>query len=567
MSRIIGIDLGTSTTEVAILTDGKPVVIPNTIGKQITPSAVHIGADGTITVGEEAAEKLLLEPESTFIEVKRLMGTNQKLSAHEKTYTPQQLSSYLLRYMTSVAEAYLKEEVTRAVITVPAYFSDAQRRATVEAGKLAGLTVERIINEPTAAALCYGIDHLADCANILIYDFGGGTLDVTVLELFEGVLEVRASSGNNRLGGKDFDEVIIRRILAAFPAQQQEYIKKDLRAMSRLKKEAEACKIALSNSDTYTVALPFFAQVAGKPVSVDLTISRKDFEALIRSDVTSTQEQIDSALADADLKISDIDAVLLVGGSTKIPYVEHFIADTIGQKPLHLVDPDLSVASGAAIQGGLLDEADAYDALVLTDVCPYTLGTAVLQRDYQNDPGHLAFDPLIPRNTTIPVTKEKLYVTAASRQSEVLIQAYQGEYSDPARNNHLGEFRLSGIPPAPAGKEKIKVDFSYDANGILQVAATIVSTGEDASITISTTDTDMEEEVDITKWKESKRAKRYAALIRRVERMLKAEEDDELRDLLRELKEGLVKEIGTDTLEEIKEDLVDYITEYDGDEE
>lgn len=566
MSRIIGIDLGTSTSEAAILLDGKTVMIPNHLGELITPSAIHLAADGTVTIGNAAQEKILLEPECTFIEVKRMMGEDSTLKAHGKNYTPQELSSFVLKYLVDCASEYLKETVDRVVITVPAYFSDRQRRATVEAGRLCGLTVERIINEPTAAALSYGIEHLKDCANILVYDLGGGTLDVTVLEMFEGVLEVRASCGNNKLGGKDFDEAIIRYILGKFSQPEQKLIEGNLRAMVRLKKEAENCKVALSKTEEYTIALPFLAEMKGKPISVEETITRTQLEELIQTDITSTKIQIDSALKDAQLSIAEIDAVLLVGGSTRIPFVEQFLSTVFGKEPCRLVDPDLAVAGGAAIQAAILDENVDCDDLILTDVCPYTLGTAVL-RDGRFVP-ELFFDPLIERNTTIPTTREKLYRTSWDGQTAVDIKVYQGEYRTPERNNFLGEFRLSDIPSAPAGSETIKIAFSYDVNGILQVGATIVSTGEDASISISTDESAMVDEVDITKWKESKVARKFAAVIRRAERILAEDDsDDELADLLRQLKEGLVRETDKEQLLGLKDQIIDILLELEGDNE
>lgn len=567
MSRIIGIDLGTSTSEAAVMLEGKTVMIPNHQRELITPSAVHLAADGTVTIGNEAKETILLEPECTFIEVKRMMGEDVTLKAHGKNYTPQELSSFVLKYLADCASEYLKETVDRVVITVPAYFSDRQRRATVKAGRLCGLTVERIINEPTAAALSYGMEHLQDCANVLVYDLGGGTLDVTVLEMFEGVLEVRASCGNNKLGGKDFDEAIVHYLLEKFSPPEQKLIEGNLRAMVRLKKEAENCKVALSKTEEYTVALPFLAEMKGKPISVEETITRVQFEELIRADITSTKIQIDSALKDAQLSIAEIDAVLLVGGSTRIPFVEQFIGTVFGKEPCRLVDPDLAVAGGAAIQAAILDENVDCDGVILTDVCPYTLGTAVLRDGFSFAP-EIYFDPLIKRNTTIPVTREKIYNTSWDGQTEVDVKIYQGEYRTPERNNFLGEFRLSGIPSAPAGKETIKIAFSYDVNGILQVGATIVSTGDDASISISTDERAMVEEVDITKWKESKMAKKFTAVIRRAERIL-AEDDsnDELADLLRQLKEGLVRETDKEQLVDLRDQIVDILLELESDDE
>ena len=570
MSRIIGIDLGTSTSEIAYFEAGKPVVIPNHLGELVTPSVIHISPAGEITIGTESKEKLLLEPDCTFMEVKRLMGSGDSLSAHGISYSPQQLSAYILRYLTDCAGTFLKEDINRVVITVPAYFSDEQRRATVEAGKLCGLTVERIINEPTAAALSYGIDHLTDCTNILVYDLGGGTLDITALEMFEGVMEVRASSGDNQLGGKDFDEAIIQYLLGKFSESQQPYIKNDLRAMARLKREAELCKIALSEEMEYAISLPFFSNIKGKLVSIDEIITRPLFESLIKDKIDATQEQIKIALKDAKMKLDDIDLILMVGGSTRIPYVERFITEIFHKPPQHLIDPDLAVVNGAAIQAGIIGEQFEGDEIVLTDVCPYTLGTAVLRDLFFNmSDRDLYFDPIIPRNTTIPTTIEKTYTTSHDDQYKVEIKVYQGEYSDPDLNNYLGKFSLAGIPPAPAGEEKITIAFSYDVNGILQVDAKIISTGEKAAITISTSDSSMVEEIDISKWKESKKARKYTSIIRRAEKVVLQEGDDtdELQDLIRMLKEALIKEESTEILEECKDDIIDYLLDLENDDE
>lgn len=568
MSRTIGIDLGTSTSEIAYVKEGRPVIIPNHAGESITPSVIYISPNGDFIVGQEAKEKLLLEPECTFMEVKRLMGSNEKLTAHGIEYTPQQLSSYILKYLTECAKKHLDEEIDHAVITVPAYFSDEQRRATIEAGKLCGLTVERIINEPTAAALSYGIEHLEECTNILVYDLGGGTLDVTVLEMFEGVMEVKASSGNNKLGGKDFDEAVIEYIISKFEKTHQQYIRNDIRAMARLKKEAESSKIALSKEQEYTISLPFFTNIKDKPVSINETITRDIFEGLIGEKIDGTREQINIALKDAKMKYDEIDLILMVGGSTRIPYVENFLTGIFNKKPQQLVDPDLAVVCGAAIQAGIIADELGENEVVLTDVCPYTLGTSVVREiEFPFSQNETYFDPIIPRNITIPTTVEKIYTTCWNYQTEVIIEVYQGEYSNPKLNNFLNKFLLKGIPPARAGEEKIAIAFSYDVNGILQVEATIVSTGKKASITISTDKGDMVEEIDISTWNESRNAKKYKTIIRRAEKtMLEDEEDsDDLKDLLRQLKEALIKDRSIEELDEIKEDIVNYLLDMEDD--
>ena len=559
MSRIVGIDLGTSTSEIAVLKDGIPYVIPNHLGEVITPSVVGISESGLPVVGGEAKDQLLLRPEDTVMEVKRLMGSGTKLKMGGREYSPEEVSSFILKYLLECAERHLGEKVERAVITVPAYFSDEQRRATVEAGILAGVRVERIINEPTAASLDYGIDHMEECRNVLVYDLGGGTLDVTVLEMFEGVLDVKASSGNNRLGGKDFDESLMDFTLDNFRRRNNVDVSGDLRAMARLKEACEKCKIALSNLDEYTVVLPFFAAVEGNPVALEERISREMFEEVIREKVDSTGKQIALALGDAGLTADDIDVVLLVGGSTRIPYVKMFIEKTLGKPARSLVDPDLAVVRGAALQAGILnEELSSEKDILITDVCPYTLGTSIL--DYiAGFPVEDVYDVIIPRNTTIPVVKEKIYGTAADGQQAVEINAYQGENRKASFNNSLGKFRLTGIPPAPAFEQKIRIAFGYDVNGILNVEGTIVSTGVKAGITVETTGVKMLREVDLSGWKDVPEARRYRAVVKKAEKLLEngkaGVEAIELEGLVRKIKEALVSGAEQDRLGAWKEDL------------
>jgi molecular chaperone DnaK len=452
----------------------------------------------------------------------------------------------LLAYLVRCAEKSLEEKIDRAVITVPAYFTDVQRRATARAGELAGLQVERIINEPTAAALDYGLSNLKECKNVLVYDLGGGTLDVTVLELFEGVIDVKASSGNNHLGGKDFDEIIMARL--ADPAG-------DERALMRLKKAAEDCKIALSVQDEFQVSLPFLLTGKdGKPVSVEKTVRREEFEDWVSGKVRSTQEPMMGALADAKLSPQDLQVILLVGGSTRIPCVKKLVEDTLGAVPRSLVDPDLTVARGAAIQAGLIEGSLNNEDLVLTDVCPYTLGTAPLQDGLFGS--RQIFDPLIPRNTTIPTEKMKVYSTAADYQTNVIIDVYQGESSDPDNNERLGEVRLAGIPAARQGKEQIEVTFGYDMNGILQVKASVVSTGKQVSAEISTTGVKARPLLDLSKWERAEGARQFRPLIRKAEKFIASGMDmgDDMSLLVRRIKEALLlgnKEQAEDLREEL----------------
>ena len=532
MSRIVGIDLGTSTSEISCIIDGKPVIIPNALGKLITPSVVYIEENGGTLVGEPAAEYLFTQPDNTFMEVKRMTGRDELLFAHGKGYSPEELQSRLLRYLVGCAEAYLGEQIDRAVITVPAYFTDAQRRATARAGELAGLKVERILNEPTAAALDYGLQNLNECKNILVYDLGGGTLDVTVLELFEGVIDVKASSGNNQLGGKDFDEILMRNI--ADPG-------KDERARMRLKNTAERCKIALSEVETYEVILPFLLKdKKGNPISIEKTVTRANFETWVKDIVESTVTPMMTALADAKLTPADLDLVLLVGGSTRIPCVKKLVADHLSVIPQTLLDPDLTVARGAAIQAGILEGSIEDTELVLTDVCPYTLGIAAMNEGFFED--RIIFDPIIRRNTTIPTEKSKIYMPYADYQTTVSIDVYQGDSIDPENNEQLGTVELTGIPPAKRGKEPLEVFFSYDMNGILQVKASVVSTGRAVSAEISTTGIAAKPILDLQKWESASGAKRQRPIIRKAEKRIEMGEDDtgEYELLIRQMKEALL---------------------------
>lgn len=548
MSRVIGIDLGTSTSEVACLKDGKPVIIPNLKGNKITPSVVHVGEDGEIKVGEDAVSYAVLEPENTAVEVKRLMGSQNSLKLGKKFMKPQEVSAHILGYLKRCAEAWLGEAVGEAVITVPAYFTNEQRVATKEAGELAGFKVERIINEPTAAALSYGLDHMEDQKHVLVYDLGGGTLDVTVLEMFEGVLDVKANCGNNKLGGKDFDEALINWLAVDFRKTTGISLEKDRKAAARLKEAAEKIKIELSDKEQAPADIPFLASKDGKPYGIFRTVTRNEFEKLIDDMVKSTLIQIDSALADARLKPEEIDTILLVGGSTRIPLVRNTLKDKFGREPMHEVNPEEAVALGAAVQAGIkAGELSGENDIIITDVCPYTLGIECAKDMYGVAmPG--LFDVLIRRNTTIPVSVDKRYSTFADGQEEARISVYQGERMIASENNPIGSFIISGIPAAEAGEEKLDVTFSYDINGILEVKAKVASTGRDASIRIDTRETRMEEEIDVSEgWKKSKRSKKFKALIRKAEKMLgdpgiESGFKDELEMVLYELKYALTRE-------------------------
>ena len=515
----VGIDFGTSTSEIAYIgKDGKLNIVPNHLGEQITPSAVYIESDGSDVVGREAKGMVAIEPENTFLEVKRLFGQSAKLKARGKAYTPVGIAAKIIKYLVGCAEKHAGEAIDSAVITVPAYFTDSQRKDVIAAGKEAGLNVERIINEPTAASLDYGISHIRDCNHILVYDFGGGTLDVTVLELFEGVVEVKSSCGNSALGGKDFDQDLIDHISGVIKKQDGIDLSGDARAMMRIKVAAEQCKIALSTDKAHMLELPFLFSKGGEPAGYIERITRVDFEDMAHGKIYSTEKQIKTALADAGLEKGDIGLALLVGGSTRIPLVKQFLFETFGFKPKAAVDPDLAVVRGAAIQAGVLSGALDKDAIVLTDVCPHSLSTCVVKE------GPLGYDSLIcdiliKRNATLPASVSNVYVTAHDNQTQVRVDAYQGESEDPAENYLLNTFLLGGIPKAREGKEKINIQFEYDLNGILKVRAEIMSTGKQASVAVDTAA--VGKNLELSKWKESRFASRYRQIIGKADRLAK----------------------------------------------
>ena len=479
MSKIIGIDLGTTNSCVSVYEGGEAKVIVNAEGERTTPSVVAF-KDGEINVGGIAKRQAVVNPD-TVSSIKRLMGTNKKVKVNGREYTPEEISAMILSDLKKTAEAYLGEEVTRAVITVPAYFNDSQRQATKNAGKIAGLEVERIINEPTAAALAYGLDKQEEAQTILVYDLGGGTFDVSILDLGDGVFEVKSTSGNNKLGGDDFDQRIIDYVVEDIKKQHGLDLSKDKMAMQRIKDEAEKAKKTLSSSTKATISLPFIAS----GVSYETDLTRAKFEELIDDLLVSTMEPVRKALKDAKLKASDIDKVLLVGGSTRIPKVQELVKKELGKEPSKGVNPDEVVAMGAAIQGGVL-VGDVSD-IVLLDVTPLSLGLETLGG---------VFTVLIPRNTTIPTSKSQVFSTAADNQPAVDIHVLQGERSMAADNKTLGRFQLTNIPPAPRGVPQIEVTFDIDANGIVNVRAKDLGTNKEQSITITASTNLSDEEID-----------------------------------------------------------------------
>lgn len=475
MAKVIGIDLGTTNSCVAVMEGGEPVVIPNSEGARTTPSVVSFAKSGERMVGQVAKRQAITNAERTIQSIKRQMGSNHQVHIDDKDFTPQEISAMILQKLKGDAEAYLGEKVSKAVITVPAYFNDAQRQATKDAGTIAGLEVLRIINEPTAAALAYGVEKEED-QTVLVYDLGGGTFDVSILELGDGVFEVKATSGNNRLGGDDFDERVINWMSEEFKKQSGVDLKNDRMAMQRMKEAAEKAKHELSSVLSSSVNLPFITATAQGPLHLDLTLSRAKFNELTADLVEMTIGPTRQALRDAGLDSKDIDKVLLVGGSSRIPAVQDAIKNLLGKDPFKGINPDECVAIGAAIQAGVL-VGEVKDVLLL-DVTPLSLGIETLGG---------VFTRLIDRNTTIPTAKSQVFSTAADNQTTVEIHVLQGEREMASYNKTLGRFQLTGIPPAPRGVPQIEVKFDIDANGIVNVTAKDLGTGKEQKITITGT--------------------------------------------------------------------------------
>ena len=483
MGKIIGIDLGTTNSCVSVMEGGEPVVIPNSEGDRTTPSVVAFSKDGERLVGKIAKNQAVTNPENTVISIKRDMGTNKKVKIGAEEFSPQEISAMILQKLKADAESYLGQKVTEAVITVPAYFSDSQRQATKDAGKIAGLNVLRIINEPTAAALAYGVEKENE-QKVLIYDLGGGTFDVSILEIGDGVFEVLATSGNNRLGGDDFDNKIMDFVVEEFKKETGIDLGQDTVAKQRLKEAAENAKKELSQAGQTTINLPFITADATGPKHMNITLTRAKFEELIKDLVAKTIEPVNNALRDAKLQASDLDQVLLVGGSTRVPLVQEEVKKITGKEANKGINPDECVAIGASIQGGVLS-GDVKD-LVLLDVTPLSLGLETY--------GGL-FTKLIERNTTIPTKKTQVFTTAADGQTSVDVHVLQGEREMAANNKTLGRFQLTGIPPAPKNVPQIEVTFDIDANGIVHVSAKDLGTGKEQKIAITSSTNLTEEDI------------------------------------------------------------------------
>jgi len=568
MSKVIGIDLGTTNSCVAVMEGGEAVVISNSEGKRTTPSIVAFTKSGERLVGETAKRQSITNPDNTVVSIKRHMGSDHKVVINGKTYTPQDISAFILQKLKADAESYLGEKVTDAVITVPAYFSDSQRQATKDAGKIAGLNVRRIINEPTAASLSYGIDKENTMQTIMVFDLGGGTFDVSILEIGEGVFEVKATNGNNHLGGDDFDEVIVNYLADEFKKENGVDLRKDKMALQRLREAAENAKKELSSTMSTSINLPFITATQDGPKHMNMDLSRSKFNELTAFLVDKTIEPTKKALADAKMTANDIEKVILVGGSTRIPAVQEAVKRITNKDPHKGINPDECVALGAAIQGGVLT-GEFGKEILLVDVTPLSLGIETLGG---------VFTRLIERNTRIPTKKSQVFSTAADSQTAVDIHALQGERQMAADNISLGRFQLTGIPPAPRGIPQIEVTFDIDANGIVNVSAKDMGTGKEQKITITASTNLSSDEID-KKVKEAeqfaeedKRKKEEIEIKNNADNMIYQTEKSmselgdkitpEEKEIINNKKDNLKKALESNNIEEIKSKLDELTKEF-----
>lgn len=584
MGKIIGIDLGTTTSEIAYIENDEPKIIPDCFGNRIVPSVVGKKEDNTVIVGQVAYNQLIPSPERTVAEVKRLMGSDTKITMGEKEYMPHEISSLILKELKKYAEDYLGEEVEEAVITVPANFNNSQRKVTKLAGEMAGLKVERIINEPTAAAMAYGINNADKEEKILVYDLGGGTFDVSILEMFEGILDVKSSRGNDRLGGKDFDSRIEKYIEKEFERIYNQNLYKNLDVQNKLsiklrvKEAAINAKKELSNQLSTTINIPFITVIDNKPVSLSIELKRDKFNVLTRDLVERTTQKIDEALKAANLKAKDIDTVLLVGGSSRIPAVKELVESKFKGKIISGINPDEAVAMGAAIQAGIKsNQITSEENLIIADKCSHNLGTSIIKiGDGKVING--AFDCIIPIDSSIPCSKKKLYYTAVDNQEEVRVEVYEGNEELAEDNTKIGDFLLKGVPKARAGEESIEVQFDYDLNGILEVKATIMSTGISINKIIDNfkliklpqdalVDENLYERFKVDEWQEYDLASGIKSIVELAENKIKnskIDKDDfkyrKIEKLLEELKLAVIHD-NEELVEKYDEELTDILFE------
>ena len=581
MGKIIGIDLGTTTSEIAFMENDQPKIITDCFGNRIVPSVVGKKEDGTVVVGQVAYNQLISSPDRTMAEVKRLMGSDTMISLDDEKYLPHELSSLILKELKKYAEDYLGEEVVEAVITVPANFNNSQRKVTKMAGEMAGLKVERIINEPTAAAMAYGLNNYDKEEKILVYDLGGGTFDVSILEMFEGILDVKSSRGNDRLGGKDFDSRIEKYIEKEFEKTYNQNLYKGLDVKNKLsiklrvKEAAINAKKELSTQLSTTINIPFITIIDNKPVSIGMELTRDKFNQLNKDLVTSTTEKIDEALKAAKLKEKDIDRVLLIGGSSRIPAVKELVEKKFKGKIITGINPDEAVAMGAAIQAGIKgNQITDVENLIITDKCSYNLGTSIIKiGDGKVISG--AFDCIIPIDSSIPCSNKKTYYTAVDNQDEVRIEVFEGNEEMAEDNVKIGDFILKGIPKGKAGEQSIDVQFDYDLNGILEVKATIVSTGKSINKIIdnfkltklpidSLADENMYYRYKVDSWQEYELAESVKNIIELAEKKMKHIKDedkyDEIENILDELKMAVIYN-NKELVEKFDDELTDILFE------